>query len=82
MKKHYGIHRTHLQLTEKAEAYYNNTDPLDIWEWDTANGYRYTMTGADEIDDLVTESFLNDYLESLADAVAEAEAEEADNGTE
>lgn len=44
--KHFGNEKTHLTLSKEAFAIYSETDPLDIYEYETKDGYRYNITGA------------------------------------
>lgn len=63
--RHYGSDRTALQLSQLAEAYYTETDPLNIWEY-TINGMTvYDITGCDEAYALTADQ-VNAYLETMA----------------
>lgn len=66
----YGNTRTHLTLTGKALKMYNETDPLEIEEIETEDGYRYTMRGAFERENM-TEEELTRGLEELYDGSEE-----------
>ena len=66
--KVYGNESTHLTLTEKAQQFYNGTDPLTIREYDAENGYMYTYSIAgDPFTDLMTAEQLNHDFEYLHD---------------
>lgn len=74
----YGNDHTHIYLTDKAQALYDQTDPMHIWEWEDedADGetiYLYTITETYERGDgkWMTEDELNEYLEGIADEEAE-----------
>ncbi len=41
--KVYGNENTHLYLSEYAQYVYSNTDPLEIREYETDNGYAYKI---------------------------------------
>jgi hypothetical protein len=65
----YGSQNTNLILTTKADKFYSETDPLNIFEHEDGT---YTVTG------LFNGTFenaktLNDELEAYADAIAENE---------
>lgn len=69
----YGNEKTHLTLTQKAEAVYAGTDPLWIYEKELIDTerecepeYRYYIRGAFEVDD-INEFAVNKFLEELAD---------------
>lgn len=74
MRRTYGNERTHLNLTEKAQKVYSNTDPLSIIEYEhEENGkikYDYSMFGVFE-DHYMSEAEVNEFLESLADDIDE-----------
>lgn len=88
----YGNEKTHLRLTEKAEQFYNDCDPLTIYERDEdiedENGdiidtdYRYTITGITETVNFdgsrkwLTGDDVNALLEEEADEFARLEGEE------
>ena len=67
--KRYGDTKTHLRLSGKAWDYYSNTDPCDIYEFKTDDGFRYSL---DYMDNL-TESELIEILEALADELGSDE---------
>lgn len=62
--KHYGNKKTKLKLTEKAFTNYSNSDPLDIYEKETDNGFIYRITGIIEADGLTAAEVI-ETLESL-----------------
>ena len=75
MKRIYGNEKTHLNLTEKADQIYSNTDPLRIVEeeYEDEDGekkYRYFIA-AYFGDKAMTEDELNALLESMADEIGE-----------
>lgn len=75
MTRIYGIEKTHLTLTDKADQIYSNTDPLRIVEEeyegeDGEKKYRYFIA-AFFGDKPMTEFELNAFLEDMADEVGE-----------
>jgi hypothetical protein len=66
--KRYGNEKTKLFLTEKAEAVYSDSDPLEILERETPYGLRYDLRGVLEADGLTAEE-VNRTLEDLADGI-------------
>lgn len=69
MKK-YGSEKTHLRLSDKAQEFYNSCDPVWIYEHEYIDGsYRYSVTGCFE-SIYLTEDELNNFLESLSDAMS------------
>lgn len=67
MKHLYSRGRTHLDLTEKAGKVCAYTDPFDIEEIETEDGYRYNVIEAYDRENL-TEKELISYLEDIYDA--------------
>ena len=43
MARVYGNTNTHLTLTDKAQKYYELTDPIEITEHETEDGYLYSI---------------------------------------
>lgn len=78
--KIYGNEKTHLTLSDKAQAYYDVTDPLRIEEYETDDGYIYNITGCFDRYGM-TEEEVNRVLESLADAVVNEYGVEIDFDT-
>lgn len=75
MKKTYGYGNSRLELTEKAQKFYDNCDPLDIEEREIENengeiSYLYNVSGAFEFENLTAEQ-VNKSLEELADELGE-----------
>ena len=64
MKKRYGDTKTHLELTDKARRAYDEYSPLNIFEIETDDGYRYDITGCVQASGL-TEAEVNETLEDL-----------------
>ena len=61
----FGNERTNLKLTEKAQAVYDVTDPLEIREFGDNNGnYSYDIIGCFERSALSADE-LNNYLEDV-----------------
>lgn len=54
-------------LSDKAAAYYNGTDPLTVYEYETGSGKLYTVTGVIEAEGLTFEQ-LDDMLTTYHDA--------------
>ncbi len=80
MRKMYAFGNTKLELSEKAEQFCDNTDPLNIQEREVEddNGnvtYLYNITGAFEFSDLTAEQ-VSTCLEELADELAQTEADD------
>ena len=65
--KIYGSTKTHLTLTAKAQRAYDNTDPLRIIEHDDGT---YSIRGIEDRDGM-TAADVNQWLEDLADEIAE-----------
>ena len=57
---------TNLKLSDKAYTAYSESDPLEIYEDEKVNGYRYEMEGIIEEQDM-TEKEVNTTLEDLFD---------------
>ena len=73
MKKYkiYGNEKTHLTLTDKAQSFYNLTDPFGILEYEDEEGnYTYSTIKCFERDNM-TEDELNIFLEELAEDMEE-----------
>ena len=64
--KIYGKDKTNLKLTELAQKVYNETQPLEIREFYTPDGYMYDINGAIE-GDFLTELAVNLALEGYAE---------------
>jgi len=62
--KIYGNERTHLTLTDEAQRIYSDSDPLTIKEYESDNGYIYSLSGIIEADGLTAEE-VSDQIESL-----------------
>lgn len=62
MKK-YGATTTNLKLTEKAEKIYSVTEPCEIIEHETEDGYRYSISGIIEAENLTNEQINEIFLE-------------------
>lgn len=62
----YGKDKTYLRLTELAQKAYDETEPLEIREFFTPDGYLYDMSGVIE-GDFMTELAVNIALEGLRD---------------
>ena len=54
----YGDEPTHLCLKDKALKMYCEITPLDIYEYETDDGYRYEINGAIVTNDLSEEDLL------------------------
>ena len=76
--KRYGDTKTVLNLTEKAQAFYNETDPIDIYETTGPEGPLYRLFIGDQPAgaELMTADQLNRYLEDGYNANRERESEE------
>lgn len=89
MRREYGMTKTHLSLTSKAEKYYSGATPFDIFEYEVDGPldedgypegveYRYTYKAfGDPESRMMTEDELNAELEAMQD---ELEAWERENG--
>ena len=64
--KIYGNEKTNLELSEKAQAFYDQTCPIDIKEYETEDGFIYDVTGCVERLNL-TEDGVNRFLEACYD---------------
>lgn len=74
MKKRYGGSKTHLTLTDKAEAFYSGTTPFDIYEIEHDDGsysYTYRFGKGDRETKPMTEAELIEALEEMADEEVE-----------
>ena len=68
LKRQYGMTKTHLRLSAKAERYYSGEDPFRIYEIETDDGYLYTYSCFGDIETApMTEAELNAELEAMAD---------------
>lgn len=59
-----------LKLSELANKVYLNTDPMEIEEVETEDGYRYNITGCMEVSGL-TESEVNEAIEDWIEEIDE-----------
>lgn len=64
--KEFGDEKTHLTLSDVAEATYSNTDRLDIYEEETENGYNYHVNFCGAWSENLTEAGVNKMLEELS----------------
>lgn len=64
--KRYGDEKTNLTLTDKAYACYSVTDPISIYERETGEGFKYSIRGFADCDNLTAEQ-VNSTLEELFD---------------
>jgi hypothetical protein len=66
--KRYGNERTHLVLSNKAEAYYNETDLIDIYEVEAEDGaLTYNLDDMGNTFSDLTADDLNRIMEELYD---------------
>lgn len=72
MKRIYGDTKTHLVLTEAAEAFYSSADPISIEEVETDNGFLYNISGIMERSRLTADE-VSEALEDLGKALEEVE---------
>ena len=52
------------RLSDEAYEFYSGTDPLEVYEIETVDGKRYTVTGMIELD-LVTFEEMQSYFEEV-----------------
>lgn len=56
MKRVGGLEKTHFDMSIRAWKIYNYTDPFDIYEEETEDGFRYSVRGClGDYDDLTAE---------------------------
>ena len=76
--KIYGNTNTHLILTDKAQKYYDLTDPIEITEHETEDGILYSVLDGGSVRIDLTEDELNDYLERNFDWLVFTELKDID----
>lgn len=78
MKRVYGNTNTHLTLSDKAQKYYDLTDPIEITEHETEEGFLYSVLDGGNVRTDLTEDELNDYLEFEFDWLVFTEIKDID----